>query len=158
MKRSKYFARFQLFGFLRTRVVALRAVSLAAAISVGSCVENVPPTLGELKIGSPPVRPFVIPSLLNNQLPFEYPESAWSRGIGGETMLRIHISEIGVVDSVLVDTSSNDRVLDSAAVVGARLLTYRPARHGDDSVAVWAFLPVRYPMPNMVRTGTEGHQ
>ena len=139
-------------------MVALRVVSLAAALSVGSCVENVHPTLGELKIGSPSVRPFVIPSLLNDRLPFEYPESAWSRGIGGETMLRIHISEIGVVDSVLVDTSSNDRVLDSAAVIGARLLTYRPARHGDDSVAVWAFLPVRYPMPKVMKTGTEDHQ
>jgi protein TonB len=139
-------------------VVVLRVASLAAALSVSSCVENIHPILGELKIGSPPARPFVIPSLLNDRLPFEYPESAWRRGTGGETMLRIHISEIGVVDSVLVENSSNDRLLDSAAIVGARLLTYRPARHGDDSVAVWAFLPVRYPMPKGMRIRTEDHQ
>lgn len=95
----------------------------------------------------------MIPTLLNDRFPFEYPEGAWRRGIGGETMLRMHISEFGVVDSVLIDTSSSDRALDSAAVAGARLLTYRPARHGDDPVAVWAFLPVRYPMPETTKTG-----
>jgi TonB family protein len=127
MERSEHLARVRLFGLTRARAVALRVASLAAAFSAGSCVDNVHPVLGELKIGSPPTRSFVIPSLFNDRLPFEYPESAWRRGIWGETVLRIHISEFGAVDAVLVDTPSSDRALDSAAVAGARLLTYRPA-------------------------------
>ncbi len=88
--------------------------------------------------------------MVAEQVPFAYPEDAWNRGVGGETMLRIHISETGTVDSVSVASSSGDAVLDSAAVAGAWRLRYRPARRGESPVSVWALLPVRYPMPRPV--------
>ena len=91
-----------------------------------------------------------MPTLVEESLPFTYPKDAWERGVGGETTLRIHISSAGFVDSVLVASSSGDPALDSASVAGARLLHYRPARNGDSPVAVWAYLPIRYPMPEAV--------
>ncbi|MDX1396441.1 MAG: TonB family protein [Gemmatimonadota bacterium] len=122
------------------------AMMLAAALALG-CADTVRPVIGALKIGASADRTFVMPMLESEQLPFEYPKEAWSRGVGGETVLRLHIATTGIVDTVAVAESSGDRTLDSAAVAAARRLRYRPAHRGDEPVAVWAYLPVRYPMP-----------
>jgi len=126
-------------------------MALAVALSLAGCADTVRPVLGGLKIGPAASGPFTYPMLLSEQPPFEYPEDAWTRGVGGETLLKIHISRIGHVDSVYVARSSGDAVLDSAAVAGARRLRYRPARQGEEPVAVWGLLPVQYPMPEVVK-------
>ena len=114
------------------------------------CADQVRPVLGGLRIGTS-AEPFHMPVLLNEELPFRYPRDAWEAGVGGETVLRIHIASSGAVDSVAVSRSSGHPGLDSAAVEGARQLRYRPARHGEEPVGVWGTLPVRYPMPEEVR-------
>lgn len=114
--------------------------------AVAGCAETVRPVLGGLKLGRSGDA-FHVPVLRNERSPFRYPREAWEAGVGGETRLRIHIDERGSVDSVYVLRSSGHADLDSAALAGARRLRYRPARHGEDPVAVWAVLPVRYPMP-----------
>lgn len=124
-------------------------VLLVAALGLG-CADTVRPVLGGLKIGAAPTS-FQFPSMLNERPPFEYPRDAWREGVGGETVLRIHIAADGVVDSVQIEESSGHRSLDSAAVAGARRLRYRPARHGGEPVGVWAILPVRYPLPAVAR-------
>lgn len=116
-----------------------------AALQAG-CSETMRPVLGGLAVGDQGSA-FHMPTLLNEQLPFEYPRDAWASRIGGETVLRIRISTAGAVDSVAVQKTSGHRSLDSAAVVGARELRYEPARQGERPVPVWATLPVRYPMP-----------
>lgn len=126
-------------------------LALAAALSLVACADTVRPVLGGLKIGPAASGPFTYPMLLGEQPAFEYPEDAWARGVGGETLLKIHISTIGHVDSVYVARSSGDEALDSAAVAGARRLRYRPARQGEDPVAVWGLLPVQYPMPEVAK-------
>lgn len=118
-----------------------------AAINVSlGCADTVRPVLGGLRIGVQPVT-LQLPVIENEQLPFEYPRDAWKEGVGGETLLRIHITAIGTVDSVRVEQPSGQRSLDSAAVEGARRLRYRPALRGGKPMDVWATLPVRYPMP-----------
>jgi len=126
---------------------ATLAMLAAALLSATGCADTIRPVLGGLRIGPAAGGPFVMPSLVNEESPFEYPSDAWESGVGGETVLRIHIASNGVVDTVAVAETSGDRALDSASVAGARLLHYRPARRGDERVAVWAYLPVRYPMP-----------
>lgn len=116
---------------------------------LGGCADTISPVLGGLKIGMSGGS-FHMPVLLNEKLPFEYPRSAWREGVGGETRLRIHISREGTVDSAFVLQSSGNTALDSAALAGVRRLRYRPARQGENAVAVWAILPVRYPMPEKV--------
>ena len=134
----------------------LGAIMVAAALSAAGCADTVRPILGGLKIGPAAGGPLVMPTLLNSELPFQYPTDAWNRGVGGETMLRIHIASNGAVDTVAVAKSSGDPALDSASVAGAHLLRYRPARQGDEPVAVWAYLPVRYPMPEIAKPGDPG--
>ena len=118
----------------------------ALAALLAGCSETMRPVLGGLAVGDQGSA-FHMPTLLNEQLPFEYPRDAWVSRIGGETVLRIRISTAGAVDSVAVQKTSGHRSLDSAAVVGARQLRYEPARQGERPVPVWATLPVRYPMP-----------
>ncbi len=85
-----------------------------------------------------------LPSLAVKEPPFEYPTELWREGVEGETLLRVHITETGVVDSVMVEASSGHAGLDSAALAAASQLRYHPAREGDRPIAVWALLPVRF--------------
>lgn len=78
---------------------------------------------------------------------FHYPEELWNARIEGETLLEIHVSETGAVDSAHVRESSGHAEFDSAAVIGARELRFEPARRGDEPVAVSALLPVQFQMP-----------
>lgn len=136
-------------GRRRARVLLVLAGLLAVPVATG-CADTVSPVLGGLKLG---VRggSFRVPVMQNDRLPFEYPARAYDDRIGGETRLRIHITAEGRVDSVYVLDSSGHAVLDSAALAGARRLRYRPARQGERPVAVWAVLPVRYPLPEEVQ-------
>ncbi len=131
---------------MRTARTALLLV-LPAAVA---CADTVRPALGGLRLGSDG-RSFHVPVMLNERPPFDYPKEAWREGVGGETSLRIHIARDGAVDSAYVLSSSGHPALDSAALAGARRLRYRPARQGGDTIAVWAVLPVRYPMPARAR-------
>lgn len=85
-----------------------------------------------------------LPALRSMQLPFRYPARLWRGGVEGEVLLRIHITEAGTVDSVKLEQSSGHAELDSIAVRGATRLTYHPATQGEEAVAVWALLPVRF--------------
>ena len=127
-------------------LVAATVMILAGAWIASGCADTVRPVLGGLKIGNAK-GPFHVPVLDTAPLPFEYPSDAWEDGVGGETILKIHITSYGGVDSVRVEKSSGHSGLDSAAIAGALQLRYRPARQGEESVAVWGYLPVRYPLP-----------
>lgn len=126
------------------------AAALAALVAwvplLAGCADTMTPVLGGLRVGVSGGS-FHVPVLQNERLPFRYPDRAWRERVGGETRLRIHITREGTVDSAYVVRSSGHAALDSAALAGARSLRYRPARRGEEPVAVWAVLPVRYPMP-----------
>lgn len=85
-----------------------------------------------------------LPSRRDDETPFRYPVRLWRQGVEGEVLLRIHISLEGRVDSVELERSSGNALLDSLAMSGARDLTYHPAQRGDEPVGVWALLPVRF--------------
>lgn len=88
--------------------------------------------------------PLQRPSPLFTGSPFQYPVELWDRGIEGETILLIHITAMGVVDSATVYQSSGYRQFDSVAVAGAYQLRFTPGRRGDKRVRTWARLPVRF--------------
>lgn len=79
---------------------------------------------------------------------FHYPEELWDAGVEGETVLELHVSERGTVDSARVQSSSGFAEFDSAAVQGAADLRFEPARRGSDSVAVKVLLPVQFQLPD----------
>jgi TonB family protein len=93
-----------------------------------------------------------LPAMKNSELPFRYPADLWRAGVEGDVVLRIYITETGVVDSVQVAGPSGDERLDSLAVEGARRLMYHPALKDDKPVAVWAKLPVRFQRGNVTAT------
>lgn len=120
--------------------------STVVGLLVAGCAESARPVLGGLKIGAASTS-LEMPVMENQKAPFDYPRDAWRAGVGGETLLQIHIAADGTVDSVRVKKTSGHGSLDSAAVEGARRLRYHPARHEGEPIGVWATLPVRYPMP-----------
>ena len=88
--------------------------------------------------------PLERPEPLFDDVPVQYPLELWDRGVEGQTLLRVRITEEGTVDSVEVRRSSGHAAFDSAAMRGARSLRFEPARRGEDAVRVWAQVPVRF--------------
>jgi TonB family protein len=85
-----------------------------------------------------------LPVLQSREMPFRYPVRLWREGVEGEVLLRVHVTAVGTVDSVELELSSGHAELDSIALHGARQLRYDPATEGEQPVAVWAMLPVRF--------------
>lgn len=112
------------------RVRLLSAATLPAALlALGACG-------GDQEIQQP--SPFL------GDVPIVYPLSLWDQDIEGETLLRVRVTEVGVVDSVEVVESSGYVAFDSAAIAGARELRFDPARKGQKRIPVWARVPVHF--------------
>jgi protein TonB len=84
------------------------------------------------------------PSPLSASVPIDYPLDLWDQGIEGSSMLKVRVTDLGVVDSVVVMESSGYAAFDSSAVRGARTLRFSPARQGDKRIEVWAHVPVHF--------------
>lgn len=116
-------------------------VALAAATA--GCVDT-PRTAGGLQLGVNDA-PLRAPMRIDSGPPFQFPAGAWQKGLQGTTILRLLISQQGIVDSVLVLESSGHPSLDSAALAQALVLRFEPAAQGGDPVRVWGRLPVVFP-------------
>lgn len=130
------------------RNARFRSVCLLFSVSLLMACE------GDMPGGAEPPAPIPAPS------PFEYPVDLWEQQAEGETMLLVHVTEIGDVDSVSVDMSSGFPAFDSAAVRGAHKLKFSPARQGDLRIPAWTRVPVRFRVDSMDTMGTapEGGQ
>jgi len=84
------------------------------------------------------------PTPLYGDVPIEYPLELWDQDIEGETTLRVRVTDVGGVDSVLVVESSGHMAFDSAAIDGARELRFQPARRNGKRIEVWAHVPVHF--------------
>ena len=90
-----------------------------------------------------------VPAMLNETSPFYYPASAWEQRIQGNVTLRLHVDANGrpVRDSTTVERTSGVPSLDSAAVLGAAKLRFRPARRDGVAIGVSLLFPVHYRHP-----------
>ena len=84
------------------------------------------------------------PQAMSDSMPFVYPVELWDHKISGQTIVLIRVSELGVVDSVMVATTSGYEEFDSAAVQGARTMKFTPGRQGERRVPMWTKMPVRF--------------
>jgi len=85
-----------------------------------------------------------LPSPLpDNPIP-DYPASAARAGRQGVVFVLMDIDSTGRVANVSVGRSSGHADLDRAALAAARRWTFRPARRGDQSVAVTVLKPFRF--------------
>lgn len=99
------------------------------------------------------------PVPLFEEVPIEYPLPLWDEGVEGTTVLRVRVTETGVVDSTMVLESSGHEAFDSAAVHGGRRLRFEPAVRDGERVVVWAHVPVRFSLSGddeADATGTSG--
>jgi TonB family protein len=94
-----------------------------------------------------PEEPVTDPQSISVDSPFQYPIELWDERVEGETVVMVHVTEMGAVDSVYVQETSGQPAFDSAAVTGARELRFSPGRRGERRVDMWARLPVRFRMP-----------
>ena len=93
------------------------------------------------------------PALRATESAVEHPRHLAAAGVAGTTALRLLIDPEGQVDSVEVAQSSGHPGLDSAAVHGARRMTFEPAIRGGRPVSAWVDVPVRF--GNSAPAGTE---
>lgn len=84
------------------------------------------------------------PAPLYGEVPIDYPLDLWEADVEGVTLLRVRVTELGVVDSVEVLEGSGYPAFDSAAVRGALDLRYSPARKNGRRTTVWAKVPVHF--------------
>jgi TonB family protein len=93
------------------------------------------------------------PAPLYGEVPIEYPLQLWDQDREGETLLRVRVTDMGSVDSVQVLQSAGYPAFDSAAVAGAKMLHFKPARRDGKRIEVWAKVPVHFskrPRPDTI--------
>lgn len=96
----------------------------------------------------PVLTPFTVRPELRNRpvvqraLADNYPPLLRDAGIGGETLMWVHIDETGVVKRSQVHTSSGYPALDSAAVQVTRSMAFAPAQDEGKPIPVWIAIPI----------------
>ncbi|MFW6331350.1 MAG: energy transducer TonB, partial [Gemmatimonadota bacterium] len=95
-------------------------MAISTAVLLGACGESEPTTQ---------------PRAISVESPFEYPVALWDAGVEGETVVMIHVTDAGQVDSAYVLEPSGEAAFDSAALAGAYELRFAPARRGAERVA-----------------------
>jgi TonB family protein len=135
----------------------LRLGQLEAPLSEARRLAEPPtpdPASNRQQVPEPAFTPLTVrPTLTNaaevsSALMREYPAVLRDAGIGGAPVLWIHIATTGEVDDARVHESSGYEALDQAAINVARVMVFRPARNGDDVVATWVQMPVRFAVIN----------
>lgn len=93
--------------------------------------------------------PDELPTPRSPQVPFRYPAALYAQKVQGNVTLRIHVDTTGTVvpDSTRIEESSGHIALDSAALLGARRLSFNPARRRGSAIAVSLLYPVYFRHP-----------
>ena len=73
-----------------------------------------------------------------------YPDSLWVAGASGQTMLMVHVTDTGRVDTAYVARTSGRTAFDSAALAGIRAARFSPGRRGGRRIDMWVRVPVRF--------------
>jgi protein TonB len=89
------------------------------------------------------------PQMTNSELPFRYPVQLFRQRVQGNVTLRLFVDSLGrvVTDSTQVVESSGQAAFDSAAVVDAARLRFRPAMQRGQPMAISLLFPVHYRHP-----------
>jgi protein TonB len=80
----------------------------------------------------------------NRNPPIAYPSRARRRGYEGTVVLEVLVNQQGRVDDLRVITSSGHSILDRSALENVRAWSFKPARRGEQAIAMWVQVPVRF--------------
>jgi TonB family protein len=131
----------------RTRMaLPLSTVALALALGASGAAAQAQQdepvfSLSPVEVTSPWIP--VPPSLKQAPKP-PYPEGARVRGEQGTVLILVRVRSDGTVDDVKLRKSSGTTALDEAAVKGARVWTFVPARRGPNPIEAWVEVPVEF--------------
>jgi TonB family protein len=84
------------------------------------------------------------PPRVQSDSKLDYPIAAQMDGIEGQVDLGLFVNSSGVPDEVKVMKSSGHAVLDDAALVFAKKVTFEPAQVDGKAVSAWTRLVLRY--------------
>lgn len=76
-----------------------------------------------------------------------YPRTLAARGIEGTTVVLVHVLTDGTPAEVKIAQSSGHRQLDQAALDAVRQWRFEPGRRGDEAVATWLRVPLKFAAP-----------
>jgi protein TonB len=65
-------------------------------------------------------------------------------GYEGTVLLNVRVNPNGLVEDVKIAVSSGHSLLDQSALLSVKTWRFKPARRGDQPVAAWVRVPVRY--------------
>jgi protein TonB len=119
--------------------------ALMGAVSVVGCAG------GRDDLANDPAAYDSLPALINDSLPFDYPVALYILKKQGDVTLRVHIDRDGrvVPESTRVHEGADSfPQLDSAAIVGATKLVFRPAYRDGRPVGITVLFPVQFRVPN----------
>jgi protein TonB len=74
----------------------------------------------------------------------EYPGRARQLGFEGTVQLQVKVNPNGGVDEVKIAVSSGYSMLDDAALRAVKTWVFKPARRGNQPVAAWVQVPIRF--------------
>jgi protein TonB len=134
-----------------SRISLCSLLSLALAAAAIACVDTKDAAQkAAMAIMSGPPKPDVLPAVLNKELPFQYPAALYAKKIQGNVTLRIFIDSLGIVhgDSTAVVETSGYPALDSAAIRGAEVLRFSPAKLQGRPISVPILFPVYFRHPD----------
>lgn len=80
-----------------------------------------------------------------------YPDELKSAGVGGTVYIWVFIEADGTVGNTIVDESSGNEELDTAALAAARQIEFTPGRNMDEAVPVWVAFPIVFQAPEESR-------
>jgi protein TonB len=101
------------------------------------------PSAASQQPAAPPVLREATPEYDENPAP-EYPRRARQLGFEGTVVLNVMINPKGGVEDVKIAVSSGYSLLDQSALRSVKAWRFKPARRGDQPVAAWVQVPVRY--------------
>jgi len=102
-----------------------------------------PPRPADAPIARATTTPDTGPVPLEQVAP-RYPQRAMRRGEGGLVRVRVEVGPDGEATSVTVDTSSESRDLDKAALDAVRRWKFRPAQRGGVAVSGTLIVPIEF--------------
>ncbi|MFO7496079.1 MAG: energy transducer TonB [Desulfobacterales bacterium] len=105
------------------------------------------PSQDGIQAGSPAAAEHILKPatpLYRRNPPPPYPRIAKARGYQGRTLLNVLVGRDGRVVEAAVAASSGYRLLDEAALDAVAQWLFEPAKSGDEAVAMWVKVPIRF--------------
>ena len=96
------------------------------------------------RIGSCLAALFIVLGSPASPVTAQTPAQLRDAGIEGAPEVWVHIDDQGTVIDTRIYKSSDVEALDAAALEVAKVMRFTPARNGDQPVAIWVVIPIRF--------------